>query len=565
MTAVAEELRKRAEASEPKLTELGNAERFARAHGPRLRYVHAWDKWLVWDGRRWKRDGVGSEMVAGKAIVSSLYERAADLASRAANGDEAAGTEAELWAKWARTSSKRSSITAMVGLAQSEEPIAAASDVFDRDPFLLNAQNGTLDLRTGKLRAHRQSDMITMLAPVDYDAKATAPTWDAFLERVQPDPDVRGWLQRFLGYALTGDVREQVLAFVYGAGANGKSVLLDVMLGVLGDYGLRAAADLVLAKYGEVHPTELADLEGRRLAVASEIEQGRTWAESVLKRITGDTTITARRMRMDFYTFPATHKLIIAANTKPVVRGTDHAIWRRMRLVPFEVTIPEGERDKGLVAKLLAEGPGILAWAVRGCLAWQKDGLGEAEAIAAATAAYRSDQDVLGHWIEDRCVLVPGAFASMESLYESYTAWCEETGREAWKRDTVRDRLLERPGLTARRTKLSRGIDGLGLVDYSRREGDNEKGDVSSVTGGLISDLNLSRGSNGNKRHQTSPQSVTQSKASPSAPAGSDGGLGSEAQHTESDLERRPLKGLHGYTEPVEDEDGGGWWGDGNG
>jgi putative DNA primase/helicase len=295
-----------------------------------------------------------------------------------------------------------------------------------------------------------------------YDAHAAAPTWERFIERVLPDAEVRDWLQRYLGYSLTGDCREQVIAFAFGAGANGKSVLLDTLLAIVGDYGLRAAPDLVLAKYGETHPTELADLEGRRIVVASEIEQGRAWAESTIKRITGDTTITARRMRQDFYTFPATHKIVVAANTKPTVRGTDHAIWRRMRLVPFEITIPEPERDKALVSRLLDERAGILAWLVRGCLAWQNAGLGEAAAMAAATEEYRADQDVLGTWIEEECVLVPGAFAAMSALYENYTSWCEATGRQPWTRDTVRTRLIER-GLKERRTTIARGLDGIGI------------------------------------------------------------------------------------------------------
>lgn len=569
MTAVADELRKRTEAAEPRLTELGNAQRFALTHGHRLRYVHAWGQWLVWDGKRWKRDGVGSEVVAAKAIVAALYDRSAAYAARAAEtGDEAAGAEAEKWARWARASSKRAAISAMVALAQSEDPIAAAGDVFDRDPFALNVDNGTIDLRTGKLRAHRQSDMLTMLAPVEYDPKATAPTWEAFLERVQPDAETRTWLQRFIGYSMTGDVGEQVLAFVFGAGANGKSVLLDVMLGVLGDYGLRAAADLVLAKYGEVHPTELADLEGRRLVVASEIEQGRAWAESTLKRITGDSTITARRMRQDFYTFQASHKLIIAANTKPTVRGTDHAIWRRMRLVPFEVTIPESERDKGLVAKLIAEGPGILAWAVRGCLAWQRDGLGEAAAVSAATAEYRADQDVLGHWIEDRCVLLESAFTSMESLYENYTAWCDSTGREAWTRDTVRARLLERPGLTAKRTMAARGIQGLGLVAEWRGESDRmTPHDALGVIGGLIADQRSRSDLTGNERHGASWRHADARKSATNG-SGSESGSssGSEPSTTEADSPSAAPTGLHGYADS-EDEGSGGLWGltgDGN-
>ncbi|MDX2092504.1 MAG: phage/plasmid primase, P4 family [Kofleriaceae bacterium] len=447
-----------------RMTELGNAQRFAAKHGDRLRYVQSRDLWLVWDGRRWCHDELGSPVEAAKRVVADLYKESGEFAARAAAGDEQSGRRAEELARFARASSKASALGAMVQLARSESPIAATSAMFDHEPFALTVRNGTLDLRTAALRPHRQDDMITKLADVDFDANAACPRFDAFLARVLPDADVRDFVQRYFGYALTGHVGEQVLAFFYGGGANGKSVLLDTLLALLGDYALRAAPDLVLAKHGDAHPTELADLEGRRLVVCSEIEQGRAWAESTIKRITGDTTITARKMRQDFYTFAATHKLIIAANTKPTVRGTDHAIWRRMRLVPFEVTIPPHERDRDLAAKLLAdEAPGILAWAVRGCLAWQRDGLAAPAAIMSATEDYRAEQDVLGHWIADACVLADGVWATTATLYESYTTWCRATGREPWTRDTVRARLLERQGITESNRGIGRGLKGIGL------------------------------------------------------------------------------------------------------
>ena len=262
-----------------------------------------------------------------------------------------------------------------------------------------------IDLRTGVLRPHSPVDLITCLAPVVYAPSAVAPTFEAFLARVLYDPSVRTWVQRYLGYSLTGNVGEQCLAFFVGEGQNGKSVLLDALLAVLGDYGLRAAPDLVVASHTERHPTEIADLAGRRLVVCSEIEQrNRSWAESTIKRLTGDATITARRMRRDFYTFPATHKLVVAANTRPAVRGTDHGMWRRMRLVPWDVIIPAAERDKTLTDRLVAvEASGILAWLVRGCLDWQAHGLGDVPAIDAATETYRAEQDLLGRWIEEQC------------------------------------------------------------------------------------------------------------------------------------------------------------------
>jgi P4 family phage/plasmid primase-like protien len=455
-----------------RLTELGNAERFAARHGDWLRYVGDWGAWQAWDGKRWRRNETGREIQAAKAIVRELYAGASEAAARAAatvtdditgDTDNSAGKIAGALARWARKSSTASAIRAMVSLARSESPIAATSRVFNCDPFAFNCLNGTLDLRTGHLRPHRQLDMITMLAPVGYDPQATCPRWNAFLARVLPDAAVRTWVQRFAGYSLTGNIGEHVLAFAYGGGANGKTTLIEVLLAVFGDYARSAAPDLLLAKHGETHPTEVADLEGARLVVCQEVEEGRAWAESTIKRLTGGDRITARRMRQDFYSFAPSHKLVVAANTKPTVRGTDEAIWRRMRLVPFDVTIPEAERDKSLVSKLIEERAGILRWAVDGCLAWQREGLGEPEAVAAATADYRADQDVLGTWIDEECTLFSEAWCATAALYANYSSWCERAGRKPWTRDTVRARLLERPGITAVNRNNGRGLAGIGL------------------------------------------------------------------------------------------------------
>lgn len=457
-----------------RLTDLGNARRFADANRDRLRYVRSWGKWLAWDGKRWRRDEVGVEVAAARAVVASVYADAATGAQRAAqavNGSPqqelVLGPALEELTKWARDSAKVARVSAMIQLAQSESEIAVSSKIWDQDAWSLNAANGTIDLRDGELRAHKQSDMMTMVTSVDYDPCAKCPRWEEFLERVQPDEELRLWIQRYLGYALTGDVREQCLSFFYGGGSNGKSVLIDVVLRILGDYGLRAADGLVLAKHGESHPTELADLEGKRFVVCSEIEQGRTWAEALIKRITGDQTITARRMRMDFYTFPSTHKLVVAANTRPIVRGTDHGIWRRMRLVPWLVRIPDAEQNQELPEQLYAEeAPGILAWLVRGCLAWQRMGLGGSQAIEEATAEYRKNQDLLGRWIDERCEVGEPLWHATSSLYESFAGWCKEEGmRDPWHRNTWRERMLERDGIgEARRDHNTiRALTGIAL------------------------------------------------------------------------------------------------------
>lgn len=462
-----------------RMTEIGNGQRFAAMHGHRFRYVHG-RGWVAWDGRRWACVERGEQMRAAKAVVSELYSEAVALTARAARAINTDGSSTEASARagglasallvHARKSSKASALDATLKLAQSEEPIAAARADFDCDPFLLNVANGTLDLRTGKLRPHRQSDMITKLAPVAYAPDAPAKRWEAFLARVLPDPELLAWVRRFLGYALTGNVSEQALAFCYGTGANGKNVLLDTVSGVMGDYAITAAPDLLLSKHGEAHPTEIADLDGVRLALCSEIDEGRAWNEALIKRITGDRTMRARRMQRDFYEFPATHKLIVAANSKPKVRGTDNGIWRRMNLIPFDVKIPEGDRIKDFDQVLLAEeAPGILGWLVRGCLAWQREGLGKAEAITKATSEYREQQDVIGQWIAEECVLAPGVFTPTARLYDFFRRWCERAGRQPWTRDAMRGGLEGRREIVERRTTAARGFDGIGIAATAER------------------------------------------------------------------------------------------------
>jgi putative DNA primase/helicase len=242
---------------------------------------------------------------------------------------------------------------------------------------------------------------------------------------------------------------------MHGRGGNGKNVYLDAIAHVMSDYAIEAESDLLLAKQNESHPTGIADLDGARAVVCSEIDEGRAWNEALIKRITGNRRLKARHMREDFYHFDATHKLIIAANSKPKVRGTDYGIWRRMNLVPFGVTIPEAERDKTLIDRIIAEeSSGVLARLVRGFAAWQLQGLGHCAAIDEATKRYREEQDVLGLWIAEECVVTPGALTSTTALHDAFTEWCERTRRPPWTRDAMRARLDAWPGVTERRTIL---------------------------------------------------------------------------------------------------------------
>ncbi len=400
------------------LTDLGNGERLAERYGGELRYCHPMGRWFVWDGKRWRPDDTGQVIRYAKATVRSIYEEAA------ASDDDARAKEI---AKWAGRSQAKDRIQAMISLAQSEPGIPVKIEELDSDPWLLNVENGTIDLRTGALKPHDPGDLITKLAPVAYDPKAVAPTWDAFLQRVLPVEELRGFLQRLSGYALTGDVSEQKLPFLYGLGANGKSTYINTFMEALGDYAQQAPPELLTVK-GHSHPTELADLMGARLVASVEVEDGKRLAESLVKQLTGGERIKARYMRQDFFQFDPTHKVFLVANHRLEVRGTDHAIWRRIKMIPFEVTIPEDERDPRLPEKLKAELPGILAWAVKGCLEWQQMGLGEPVEVSAATDEYREEQDVLALFIEDVCEVHPAVTESAQTLYKEYSEWCQEQG-----------------------------------------------------------------------------------------------------------------------------------------
>jgi putative DNA primase/helicase len=318
-------------------------------------------------------------------------------------------------------------------------------EALDADQWLLNVLNGTIDLRTGKLLAHRREDLITKLAPVEFHPDAECPKWMQFLADIfRGNSELAEFVQRLLGYCLTGDVSEQVLPIFHGSGQNGKSTLLTVILDLLGeDYAIQAASDLLLTKKQE-HPTEKADLHGKRLVACVETGEGRRLAESWVKQATGGEKIRARRMREDYWQFDPTHKLILATNHRPEIRGTDYAIWRRVLLVPFEVKIPKDERDKRMAEKLKAEGPEILAWAVRGCLDWQRQrGLGEPDVVTAATQSYREDEDLLAAFIADRCETGPGRVRAGE-LYQAYRDWAESAGERPMSQKRFGAAMTER-------------------------------------------------------------------------------------------------------------------------
>src|SRR5215204_2604411 len=414
-------------------TDTGNGERFAAQHGKDVRWIKKWGKHLVWSGRVWQIDDFEDVSRRAQRTAKSIFGEA-----------QREGVDTEEQGKIAAhaiASQSARSLRAMVDLAKPH--IASAHTEFDPDPWLLNCQNGTIDLRTGELREHRRSDMITKVTPVEYNPAATAPTFHAFLEQILPGEALRGFVQRAFGMALSGEIRDNVLVIFHGTGSNGKSTLVEALMEAFGDYAKAAAPELLMVKVNS-HPTELADLFGARLVSCMESEEGRRLNEGLVKQLTGRDTISARRMREDFWEFNPTHSVVFGTNHKPEIRGTDYAIWRRLKLVPFDVTIPDAEQDKDLPTKLEAELPGILRWAVEGCLEWQRNGLQEPDEVTTATQAYRSEMDVLAAFIEDVCVEDEEAETPATALHTVYQHWCRDHNETALKQRTFGMRLAER-------------------------------------------------------------------------------------------------------------------------
>jgi putative DNA primase/helicase len=380
---------------EPHLTDHGNAIRLVAAHGADLRYCHPWNGWLAWDGARWCQDDTAEAARRAKRTISDLYARTvAEMAGLKDSLEESAGRIKQLQRLQTHALKSESAprINALLDLARSEPGIPVLPEDLDRDGWLLNCPNGTLDLRTGQLREHRRGDLLTKLCPTLFDPEAQCQRWLRFLDEIFEDKDLPDFAQRLLGYCLTGNTCEHILAVFHGAGGNGKSVFIGTLFAVLGDdYALAAMPDFLLSRHGERHPTEIAALFGKRVLVCQETGSGRRLNEGLVKWLTGDDMLTARRMRENFWSFQPSHKTFLVTNHKPVIAGQDDGIWRRLRLIPFTRSFPEDKQDKALSAKLRAEAPGILAWMVRGCLDWQKFGMMTPKCVLTATKKYREE------------------------------------------------------------------------------------------------------------------------------------------------------------------------------
>lgn len=400
------------------LTDLGNAKRLLYAFGTSIRYSATHNAWYLFDDTRWRVDTDGAIQRCAKSAVGLIFSEASAETNRQ--------RQRAIQRHALRSESSRS-LNAMVSVASTEADVCIASDRLDADPWLFNVANGTLDLRTGKLSDHDRTDLITKISPVKWDVSAKCPLWDEFIMyAMEEDEEVVEFLHRFFGYCLTGLVTEQVLLFMEGTGGNGKTTALLVLMYVLGDYAIQGAPGLLMSKHNESHPTEVADLQGARFVANAEVEKGKPFAEALIKQLTGSDPIRARRMRQDFYQFMPSHKLCIAANHRPIIKGNDEGIWRRVIRIPWHRKVSSAKKDPFLIDKLKKEAPGILNKLVAGCLAWQKKGLQPPDKVRLATNEYREEMDVLSEYMEDRCSIHSEATIPKKQLYLDYAEWCED-------------------------------------------------------------------------------------------------------------------------------------------
>ena len=418
--------------------DLGHARVLAALFKNRLRWCADWGRWLRWDGTRWAE--ATHEEIARQAAEALRRHYADQIATTSDKAKITDLTRCVLEAcTFARVQGALSFLKGWPGV------ITRAAEL-DADPWLLNVQNGTVDLRTGTLRPHDPADLITKRAEVTFEPTADIGAWRQHVEMVLPNPNVRREVQRSLGLALVGEHLEERLDIWFGTGANGKSTTITALLAILGDYAIRAAPDLLVQSKYDRHPTELADLQGRRLVFSVEVADGKRLAEALVKDLTGGDRLKARFMRQDFFEFRPTHSLFLACNAKPVITGQDIGIWRRIRLIPWEVTIlPDQQRPQAdVLADLIADGSAMLAWLLAGLADWQRDHKWTAPEVQAATQQYRAEQDILGHFLAERCEIGPRYTAGVGELYEAYLEHCEAVGEEAVRKTTFGKLMRQR-------------------------------------------------------------------------------------------------------------------------
>ena len=404
-------------------TELGNSQRITNSYGGIIRYCGAWKKWLVWNAQygAWQIADNGQVQRFAIKTIQNMFREAARISDSQERG---------ALVKWGLASETATRIQAMIRLAESSEGVAISPDDLDRNPWLLNCHNGTIDLRTGNLNDHDKSDLITKVIPVTYDPNAECPKWLGFLDKIMDgNQELISFLQRTVGYALTGDTREQCFFILHGDGANGKSTFIKTIGALLGDYAQAASFETFLSKnQGNVANNDIARMQGKRFISAVEAEESRRLAENVIKQITGGDVVAARFLYREYFEFVPQFKIFLTTNHKPKINCNDPAIWRRVKLIPFTVSIPEEKQILDLDEQLKDEFSGILNWAIEGCLDWQRNGLQTPEEVVNATKDYRNEMDTVNEFLEECCTLLPNVKVNPTALFDAYKKFCEKNG-----------------------------------------------------------------------------------------------------------------------------------------
>lgn len=418
------------------LTDIGNGRRITKRFSGSMKYCHQWGSWLIWDGRRWCSDSRGTTERNAKLCVDEIWKECQRL-----NGDVSDNQRAKMVA-FAKYSSHGGAVGRMLSCARSEEGMIVNHEQLDKQPWLLNVANGTLDLQNGELKTHDPDDYLTKVSPTVFDPNATCPGWEKFLLGVFGDRPLVDYVQRLCGYWATGIVREALLPILWGEGSNGKTTFINAIKDVLGeDYFMTAVSDFLMIKKFDGHPTEKADLFGKRIVSCSETESNERISEKLVKQLTGNESIRARRMNEDFWQFDPTHKLILSTNHRPVIRGTDNAIWRRIRLIPFtrvfwadgdEEGPPEMKADSSIAGTLKEERSGILTWIAKGAISWFLDGEQTPEIVKVQTSSYRQSQDLIANFLAEVCDTGPDETHNIKcgDLYAVYQDWEKRNGEK---------------------------------------------------------------------------------------------------------------------------------------
>jgi putative DNA primase/helicase len=442
------------------LSDMGNAERFLKHHQDQVRYCTTWHHWLLWNGKYWEKDDKNQAHQLAKQTVRHMYIEA---------GHKDDDKQRKALVKHALDSENNKRIKNLLEQATWNPDIAITANELDAHPWLLNLQNGTLDLKTNTLKPHARLDLLTHYVNIPYDPKAQCPQWHNFLNKIMSNnQDIIGFLQRAVGYSLTSETNEQCLFFLYGQGQNGKTTFIETVLeNLLDKYARRISTEALLLKRHPVNANnEIARLKGARIAITSEISQSRRLNESLVKDLTGEDTISARFLYSEPFDFKPTSKLWVYGNHKPIITGIDDGIWRRIKLIPFTVRIPDKEKDLSIKKKLLAELPGILQWAVKGCQLWQQHGLQEPQEVIEATQVYRREMDNIELFLEECCVIQPGVRTTARELYEAYVGWCRKNEEEVLSQKKMGEHLTKK-GIERKKGMYGWGWLGIGLVNMT--------------------------------------------------------------------------------------------------